>query len=389
MDPEVQAPLPEAVPAEPAAASPARSEPVFVPPDPWETRLVQWIFLNGRSLRCGWSAASFMLLFFVFLVPVGAVAAVLYPAVLNRKGDLSPMTGFVGEMLQFLPVLGAAFVMALIERRRILDYNLSGPRRLGHFVSGLAVGFAALSVMVGALVAGGWMHFGTMALSGAAILKFGAVWACVFILVGFTEEGMFRCYLQFTLTRGINFWWALGVIGAACADLILRSRGNGAWGVYIIALLGLVPCLAMQLKKAQGARFWQAAWVTSTLFGFIHTSNNGENWVGIFSAAFIGFVFCVSIRVTGSAWWAIGCHASWDWAQSYFYGTPDSGMVARGHLLTAIPAGSALWSGGADGPEGSALILPILLLILGALLLVHGRRKPTEPAVSDTGQGGA
>jgi hypothetical protein len=155
----------------------------------------------------------------------------------------------------------------------------------------------------------------------------------------------------------------------------LFIHGNGVWGVYAIALLGLFPCLMLHIRKTPQCGFWQAAWVTSTLFGFIHVNNNGENWIGIFAAALIGFVFCVSVWVTGSAWWAIGCHAAWDWAETYFYGTADSGMVAKGHYLTTSPAGNALWSGGADGPEGSLLVLGVILLLLVALLLIYGRRN--------------
>ena len=90
----------------------------------------------------------------------------------------------------------------------------------------------------------------------------------------------------------------------------------------------------LHIHKTPQCGFWQAAWVTSTLFGFIHVNNNGENWIGIFAAALIGFVFCVSVWVTGSAWWAIGCHAAWDWAETFFYGTADSGRVGTGHFLT-------------------------------------------------------
>jgi len=168
------------------------------------------------------------------------------------------------------------------------------------------------------------------------------------------------------------------LIALMCGSLVFRTKGNGAWGVYAIALLGLVPCLLLQLNKAPSSGFWQAAWFTSTLFGFGHTGNNGENWIGIFAAAFIGFVFCVSIRLTGSAWWAIGCHASWDWAETYFYGTADSGLVARGHLLSTTTGGNPLWSGGTDGPEGSLLIIPIVLLILAWLLVIYRKPRPTQ-----------
>jgi hypothetical protein len=136
------------------------------------------------------------------------------------------------------------------------------------------------------------------------------------------------------------------------------------------------------LKKAEGAGFWQAAWVTSTLFGFIHTGNGGENWIGIFSAAAIGFVFCVAVKLTGSIWWAIGFHAAWDWGLTYFYGAADSGNPAIGHFLSTTPVGSELWSGGADGPEGSLLILPLLVVILSAIVFVYGRKKTTVVEVA-------
>jgi hypothetical protein len=170
-------------------------------------------------------------------------------------------------------------------------------------------------------------------------------------------------------------WWALGILAVVCGDLIIQGKGNGIWGVYVIAALGVVPCLMLHLRKVEGRGFWYAAWVTSTLFGFVHTGNGGENWIGIFSAAAIGFVFCVSVRLTGSAWWAIGFHAAWDWGLTYFYGAADSGNVAVGHFLSTNPVGNELWSGGADGPEGSLLIVPLLVVILTVVVVAYGRKK--------------
>jgi membrane protease YdiL (CAAX protease family) len=340
-------------------------------------------FSGHQGLRAGWSLLIFILIFFLFANCVGIVISRFH---LGRSGDgLTAFTLLVGELNYFLPMLGAAVIVAWIERRRsILEFNLTGPRRAPHFFSGLAAGFLALSTLVGALTWGGWLRFGPVALSGAAIFKFGAVWGVGFLLVGCSEEGVFRCYLQSTLTRGINFWWALAVIVPVCAFLLLVGRGNGVWGVYAAALLGVFPCLILQIKNTPRSGFWQAAWVTSTLFGFIHIGNGGENWIGIFAAALIGFVFCVSIYVTGSAWWAIGCHAAWDWAETFFYGTADSGMVAPGHFLKTMPAGNVFWSGGADGPEGSILVLGVILLLLAALLVIYGRKQPGAVALERT-----
>jgi len=346
--------------------------PVNEPEKPY--RGLKWIFRGHQGLRAGWSILIFIVLTLLFGSGLGFLFSKLH---LISKGNIfTPRQQFFLELLQVLALILSAAIVALIERRSILDYNLRGPHRMRHFFGGLIVGFCALSALVGVLSSGGWIHFGHAALTGSAIFKYALIWGAWAFLVGCFEEGTMRCYMQFTLTRGINFWWAFGLIACICAFLLLRAKGNGPVGVYIIALLGLVPCLLLHIAKAPSAGFWNAAWFTSTLFGFGHTGNNGENWIGIFAAAFIGFIFCVSIWVTGSAWWAIGCHAAWDWAETYFYGTADSGLVAPGHFLTTTPAGNPLWSGGADGPEGSLLIIPVVLLVLAWLLIIYRRPRP-------------
>lgn len=373
MEPEIDPPSPETSPLEQALVSP----PALVPsgPEPPYNDL-KWIFIGPDGLRAGWSVLLFLALLVGFMTALGSLFVRLH--LLIRGGGMSPRNGFFSELFQVIALIAAAAIVGLIERRSILDYNLRGTRRVIHFFSGFLIGFAALSLLVAGLAAGHWLTFGPVALSGPAILKYGLIWGAMFLLVGCFEEGTMRCYLQYTLTRGLNFWWAAGIIGVLCALLVWRTKGDGAWGVYIIALLGLAPCLLLQLNRAPSSGFWQAAWLTSTLFGAGHVGNGGEHWVGIFAAAFIGFVFCVSIWVTGSAWWAIGCHAAWDWAETYFYGTADSGFVARGHLLTTSPAGNPLWSGGTVGPEGSLLIIPVVLLILAWLLIIYRRPKPIE-----------
>jgi len=356
--------------APPAAPTPAAEE----------YRGLRWVFIGSQGLRAGWSVLVAYVLYQLFTAILGTIAVTIDPAI--ARSAFSPIVVIVAELIPLLSILAAGSIIALIEHRRLLDYNLTGPRRPLHFLGGLAAGFAALSALIGGLAWGGWLHFGPIALTGPEIIKFGALWSCAFLLVGFFEEGSFRCYLQFTFTRGINFWWALGIIGAVCAYLAVTSKGNGVWGVYGIAMLGLVPCLLLHVKQVEGSEFWQASWVTSTLFGFIHTGNNGENWIGIFAVALIGFVFCVSVRLTGSAWWAIGCHTAWDWAETYFYGAADSGLQAEGHYMTTSPAGNALWSGGTDGPEGSLLVLGAVLLLLVALVAIYGRRKAAAPGTA-------
>ena len=101
----------------------------------------------------------------------------------------------------------------------------------------------------------------------------------------------------------------------------------------------------------------------SELFVFTHLGNPGENRIGILSVALVGLFWCFTLLRTGSLWFAVGLHASWDWAQSYFYGVPDSGGTSPGHLLSSSSQGPAWLSGGSVGPEGSVLVLAVIAVM--------------------------
>jgi hypothetical protein len=322
------------------------------------------VFTGPHGLRAGWSILFVGCLFYFLRFFFGTIF--FSAGLVDENSGQTAISTLILELIPFLSMLGAVAAIAVIEHRSLLSYNLTGPRRRAGFVLGAASGFVALTALIGILRLGGWLRFGPHDLSGLYALRFAAIWGCAFLLVACVEEGLFRCYLLSTLTRSLNFWWALAAVAGICAwPWLSGSAAQSDWGVYLIAALGFFPCLILHQKaKSRSAAFWQAAWVTSTGFGLIHTFNHGENTIGIFAAAAIGFAWCASVRLTGSAFWAIGCHAVWDWGETFFYGTADSGLVPHGHLFTTSPAGNPLLSGGADGPEGSLLILGAILLLV-------------------------
>jgi CAAX protease family protein len=91
-----------------------------------------------------------------------------------------------------------------------------------------------------------------------------------------------------------------------------------------------------------------------------HAQNGGETPLGLLAVGGFGLFFCYTLRVTGNLWLAVGFHASWDWAQSFFYGVPDSGVHTAGHFLNSVATGPAWLSGGSVGPEGSVLVFATL-----------------------------
>ncbi len=302
--------------------TPGLPTPELQPPPHRDAR---WVFFGPHGLRAGWS----MLIFALILVGLGFIVSVIAAHVLHNHphhptGALPPWVGLLNEGLQVLLVLIATFVMSRIEHKSVLAYGYQGQARALRFFSGLVWGFVALSALVFSLWKLGYLAFNGVALGGETALRYAAEWGVMFLLVGLFEESIMRGYMQFTFTRGVGFWWG--------------------------------------------------AIVMSFLFGFGHGHNPGESPIGLVSAGSIGLIFCLSLWYTGSLWWAVGFHCAWDWAESYFYGTADSGLVVKGHLLGEHPVGPLLWSGGATGPEGSLLILPLIAIMALLMFLWWGRR---------------
>jgi membrane protease YdiL (CAAX protease family) len=282
---------------------------------------LQRVFFGPQGLRAGWAVLLFATLWWLFDFAAEFLTA---PLLRDFEMPLRPQTVLLLESWQVFAVIAATALMARFERRPPLAYGFQPPARGLRFVSGLAWGFIAISLLVFALRALGFLTLSGSGPGNAPRWREAAVWGLVFLLTGVAEEAMFRGYPLFTLTRGIGFWWSA----------LLCSAG----------------------------------------FGLMHGANGGESAVGIVAAGAIGLLFSLSLWYTGSLWWAVGFHAAWDWGESYVYGTADSGMVVQGHWLTAHATGPAIWTGGATGPEASILIWPLLVILALGMAVWWGRR---------------
>lgn len=296
------------------------------------------LFFGTEGLRAGWSLLLYGIL--VFLVVLLLSFAIKHSHIVPKapKGNVdTPFYAVViGESLQVLAYLIPAFILSRIEHRPFTLYGLATRRLLPDLLAGLLTGLLALSALVGTLLATHTIAFSGLALHGPSALAYAFKWLLAFFLVGLAEEFLFRGYLQFTLARGI---------------------------------VGLTRALSPGNRHAALIGFLAAAFLFSIVFFAVaHLGNPGENHFGIAAVSLAGAVFAFSLYRTGSLWWAIGFHTAWDWAQSYLYGTPDSGAHVVGHLLASHPLGRPWLSGGQAGPEGSLLVIPTLLLVA---LVIH------------------
>jgi membrane protease YdiL (CAAX protease family) len=230
-------------------------------------------------------------------------------------------TGFVFTLQDELPikviqafcVALATWIVARIEKRSLDDYGMPPRQAFGwRFWEGLVWGFVMLSAILLILRLSGHFQIDSVALTGAAVFKYAFGWGLVFYAVAINEEFIFRGYL-------LSNW----------------SRRAG---------------------------FWRGATYLSLIFGVAHLGNPGENVFGILQVVVTGMVLSFTIQRTGTLWFAVGFHAAWDWAETYFYGTPDSGMLGVGRLLNTSVQGPKWLTGGSAGPEGSIVVFFVLLL---------------------------
>jgi uncharacterized protein len=292
------------------------------------------VFFGPDGLRAVWGILIFIALREGFVYCVYPLVQMVFASPFGKGSLLPPREMMVYEGAGLFCVGLATWLMAKIERRPTSVYGFNRQRGIGNLCVGLGWGVVLLSLLIVLLRVSGLLVFDARLLVDGSAFRYGLIWLGGFLLVGLMEETLSRGYLQFTLTRLLS-------------AIYRRLFGAGSANV-----LG----------------FWTAALILSFAFGFGHRANPGESPLGLLSAGVAGLLFCLSLWRTGSLWWAIGFHASWDWAQSFLYGVADSGLMVQGHLYATHPVGRPILSGGLTGPEGSILMLPVMAV--GAVVIL-------------------
>lgn len=234
-----------------------------------------------------------------------------------------------------LSTLATAIILTALfgyfEGRSVWDYGLPLAQAFrGRFWEGFAVGAVWPGIVALLMIALGGMRVAGLALHGWGLLSATAAWLGAMVIVGLSEEMWFRGYLLQTLRRGIGFW-------AAAIVLSLWFTGEH----YFFK---------------QGENIWDCI----TLFAF-------------------GMLICFSVLRTGSLWFAVGLHASFDFMQIFVIGTRNGGQVPVAHLLDASFPGPAWVNGGSLGTEASVLMYPLFVAVFIYVALRFPRTK-TSPS---------
>ncbi len=255
------------------------------------------------------------------LAPFLAILLVALPAIaawkiehafglVNEKGDPQGFSGLCALLFFDFGLTGAVVLawIRLVERRPLATIGLLGERPGRTFLAGLGIGFATSTLVVAAIgLAGGYAVGGLLLAwtAPSALLRM-AVLLAGFAVQSSVEELLFRGWLMSAIGRKLNLAWA--VVLTSIVFMLLHYSPHQAWDILLgTFLFSLFAC----------------AWALRS----------------------------------GNLWGVMGWHAGWNWLIAVGFELPITGLDAHlpALLVRLAPRGPDVLSGGAQGPEGSAI----------------------------------
>lgn len=287
--------------------------------DAYPSVMRRWLRDGEGRLRVGWR-----LLVYVFLFAAcGAAASVLGHALraIAPRWALGLVVTVAG---------GGAFILGTRMLRSRMDHrpwSWIGLTSSWRTARGLAWGFAAGALMLGALF-------------------------CIEWRLGWVEP-----------TWVAQPWKLSAVLGALFA----------AMGIGLMEELLLRGAFLQNLGER--LPLWEATLGTGVVFGLLHLANPAQHVDVAFvaSAALATVMLALARFVTGTLAWAIGWHAAWDWMQDVL-GLADVGAVKDHQVVGVIQRGPVAWTGQAPSIEGGGVAIAVIGLTVAALWMI-GRRR--------------
>jgi membrane protease YdiL (CAAX protease family) len=285
--------------------------------------LLSRIFRGNHGWRAGWRFAAFLAIYSA----TGWALDLILPRMHFPDRAFIWSSFLLNYLLDFAFLSAVVYLMSRIEREPFSSYGLPLVRNAGTLLwKGVLWGFIPSAlILVPIYLAGGCSFYG-LALHGRYLLFYAIAWAAAMLALGFVEEFLFRGYALKTLAESIGFW--------------------------------------------------PAAILLSSIFGLVHLLfKPHEDWIDPISVALYGVFWCLTLRRTGSLWFAVGFHAASDYADMIVFAEPNSGNDGKpipGHLLDIRFHGPDWLTGGPRGTEASLVVF----IILAGLFYIFNRAYP-------------
>ena len=291
------------------------------------------IFLNSeeKRLRAGWRILIFLIFFFIFTSLIFVIRPLLGDDLTKRE-----FLKHYGLIIVAISALGATVSTIvsrrLLDKKSFLSLGLTWDKQaikdliFGFLLSFIMAGTFFLLLIAFDLIEYTGLNFQEMAKTESfdlvqfmSVLTIGSLGLLLLehILVGYWEELVFRGYLFQNMIDG----------------------------------LGLITSIV----------------ISCLLYGLIHAAN--PNATILSSAIIIGFGFLrlYGYLSTKMLWLSMGMHIGWNFFQGPIFGFAASGHESATLITHSFSSEKDFLTGGAFGPEGSILILPILVITLVAM----------------------
>lgn len=215
----------------------------------------------------------------------------------------------------FLAVLVPTVVAALCEGKSIGSFGMAWRAGRGRLLAeGVAWGIGAAGLAAGLLLATGVARGHLLTLGTRQVISSGATWGLAMLGFALFDQFLKRGYLQSTVGRALGFW--------------------------------------------------QAAWLLSVVFTFekLLIFRNPLELTGFLVT---GLLACLTLRRTGSLWFAAGLQTGLDWSMVFLFGMrhPTTALRAPESLMRVDMQGPTWLSGGVQGFYASPIFIGLLVIL--------------------------
>jgi membrane protease YdiL (CAAX protease family) len=298
-------------------------------PDIRNRTWLQRIFISPDEtrLRAGWRLLGQAMLLFI----TAAILSLLSYLLLFSFDGLSSRADLLLNALAAAVALTASIIVArrYLDRRSVISLGVQVDK---YTFPDISVGILISGLMIALIFtlewAAGWLQVESFAWEGESwldVIASLAIMLIVFALAGWSEELLARGYWLQNLNDGLNL--SLAVL------------------------------------------------LSSALFALAHAFNSNISWqayLGLFlSGLFLAFCY---LR-THQLWLPIGFHIGWNFFEGIIFGFPVSGEYFYQFIRQTV-SGPDIITGGAFGPEGGLILVPVLFLGAGLVFWYTWSRKP-------------
>ncbi len=288
-------------------------------------------FINPEEgrLRSGWRILLFIIIFWV----LAAITLIIKPLF----GDITKREFLQHYALIIVSILALGASVAVPLARKILDKR--------SFVSlGLKLNKKAFRDVL----------FGFFLSAVMAALFF-----ALMLLFGFIEFNGFNFNTATELSNSpSDFATYMSVISVgSLALLLLEHILVGYWEELVFR-----GYLLQNMIDGMGVK--AAIVISCLIYGLIHATNPNAGLLSSSIIVLFGFLRIFGYLSTKMLWLSIGMHIGWNFFQGPVFGFAASGHKKAMVIDQTLISNQDWLSGGEFGPEGSVLIVPIVVLAL-------------------------